>query len=387
MLQLVLLAQNLTRNSLRTVLTVVAVALPLAIFCLALGTHNIIQQTIRSAEKNLRLVVHNKITIVNPLPEGYRRKIEALDPNRTKIRAVCGMAWFGGHVKDDPYPFPSLAGDPDTFPIVYSMYEMTDDERRAWYADRRAAIVGPQLAEHFDWRVGQLVTLSSSVPPYVEMEFKIIKIAQKAQDPNMFALRRDYLEEERKQAGGETGYINMFWVKCHSRTALEEIREKVDELFVNSERETKTMEEHVFLANFLSMQGDISNMMLWIGLAVVSVVVMIAGNTMAMTFRERTRELAVLKTLGFGSSAIFSMLLCESLLISLLGWMFGCLPTYVILNNISVKFLQLGPITKIPIPTETVFEGLLICLVVGLMAGVVPASRAWRLNVVDALRP
>lgn len=189
------LMQNLRRNPVRSMLTAGAFALPMAVFVLALSFVVALVRMGIESEKQLRLAVHHKVTLTNYLPEGMRRKIEALDPNRERLRAVCGMRWFGGRVPDTQNTLTSLAADVDTLPIVYSDIGLTEDEVEAWKRDRRAAIVGSGPAEQYGWKVGDRVVLESTVPPYLALEFQVVKITSLEGRANFFYLRRDYLTE------------------------------------------------------------------------------------------------------------------------------------------------------------------------------------------------
>lgn len=380
------LMQNLKRNRLRTGLTIAAFAFPMAIFVAAISLVVAMARISAASQKELRLAVHHKASLGNNLPEGMRRKIEALDPDRQRLIAVSGMRWFGGRVPDTPNTLTSLAADADTFPTVYSDVGMTDEDIALWSRERRAAVVGLGLAGNYGWKVGQRVTLESTVPPYLSLEFQIIKIAENPVAVNTFYFRRDYLDESLLAAGSPAGRCNIFWVKCRSAEALHSLQGEIDPLFANSPDETVTLDENAFFANFVQALGNIPGLMQTMAVVVVLVIAMVAGNTMLMSFRERTRELAVFKALGYQSARVFRIVLAESLMLALFGALAGIVPTAVLLTAFPLRRLNFGPISALEISPVAVAGSLVIALAVGLVAGFWPAWQAMRLRTADALR-
>jgi putative ABC transport system permease protein len=379
------LMQNLRRNPLRTALTGVAFALPMAIFVLAISTVVMLTKTAARIEQQLRLAVHHKAGITAFMPEGMRRKIEDLDPNRQRLLAVCAMRWFGGRIPDTPNPLMSLACDVDTFPTVYQDVPMTAAEVEQWQHERRAAVVGDGAANQYGWTPGSRVVLDSTIPPYQRLEFIVVKIIPNASPPNAFYLRRDYLLES-LQARGLTGTgCNIFWVKCRSAAALRTLQKDIDALFANSPDETRSEDENAFIAGFIEALGDIPGLARVMATVVVFIIALVAGNTMMMSFRERIRELAVFKAIGFPSSRVFLIVLSESLLLALFGSLVGI--------ALGVGFLLVPwhnphseSISAPEVSWIAVLGSLAIGLTVGLVAGLWPAYQAVRLRTTDALR-
>jgi len=380
------LMQNLRRNRVRTGLTVVAFALPMGIFVAAISFVVALVRVSQANERQLRLAVHHKTSLTNTLPEGHRRRIEGLDPERRRLSAVCGMRWFGGRVPNTQNTLTSLAADADTFPIVYSDAEMTEEDIAAWQKEKRACVVGVGPAEQFGWKVGDRVTLESTVPPYLKLEFYVVKIMPALERANFFYFRRDYLNEARKAAGDDDPRCNIFWVKCNSADDLHTLQRQIDALFANNPDETKSEDENAFGANFTQAAGDIPGLMRAMAVVVVFIIALVAGNTMMMSFRERIRELAVFKAIGFQSGRIFMIVLAESVMLALLGSLLGVLPTALALWAFPVQRLNFGPINALTVSPVAVIGSLAIALVVGLAAGAWPAYQAMRLRTTDALR-
>lgn len=381
-----LLLRNLGRNKIRTGLTLVAFALPMAVFVAAMSLVLAMIQLSMQTEKELRMAVQNKIALVNILPERMRSEIEAVDPDKQRHSGICGFRWFGGRVPNTQDQIQSGGVDVETFPAVFSDLDWTPQEVEAWKKDRRACVVGSSVAEKHNWKVGDRITLESTVPPNITLEFLIVKIATRSGRTNSLNLRRDYFEESRKDAGfGNPGY-NLFWVKCNSAAALASLQRDVDARFANSPNETKSMDENAFGATFMQAMGDLPGLMQTMAMIVVLIVALVSGNTMMMSFRERTRELAMLKAMGFQSGRIFRVVLAESLLIAMLGALLGIIPVSVGLTLFPLSKLGFLPIAALVISPFAVIGSLVVALVVGFVAGLWPAYQALRLRTVDGLR-
>lgn len=380
------LMQNLRRNPLRTGLTMVAFALPMAVFVAAISLVVALVHLNQLSAAQLRVVVQNKVALVNPLPERIRKEIEATDPDRKLLRAVCGMRWFGGRVPNTQSVIQSLGADHDTYPIVYSELNWTDAEIEAWNRDRTACVVGSSVAENNGWKVGDRITLESTVPPYLSLEFHVVKISTTEGRTNALILRRDYYEESRAAGGYRTPGCNTFWIKCTSPDALRSIQQQIDAMYANSPNETKTMDENAFGAQFVQAAGDLPGLMRAMAIVVVVIVALVAGNSMMMSFRERTRELAVFKAMGFQSGRIFRIVLAESVMQALIGAALGILPTAFLLTLVPIRRFGFLPLAALEVSPVAIGVSLGIALLVGVAAGLLPAIQALRLNTVSALR-
>ncbi|MCG3127979.1 MAG: hypothetical protein CHACPFDD_02852 [Phycisphaerae bacterium] len=380
------LMQNLRRNPMRTLLTCLSFALPMGVFVAAISLIVAMVKLNALNAAQLRLAVQSRIALVNALPERMRAEIEALDPDKTRIRAVCGVRWFGGRVQNTPSVIQSLGADVDTFPLVFDEIGWTDAERESWAKDRQACVVGTNVAEQYGWKAGDRITLESSVPPNLALEFHVIKIVTTEGRTNSLYLRRDYFEESRRTAGFVTPGCNLFWLKCSDLAALRALQAEVDPRFANTPNETKTMDENAFMANFAQAAGDLPGLMRAIAMVVVFIVALVAGNTMMMSFRERTRELAVFKAIGFQGGRVFRIVLAESVILALVGALLGIVPTAAALLAFPLKRLGFLPLSSLEVSPIAIGVSIAIALLVGVVAGLLPAMQAYRLNTVAALR-
>ena len=385
-LQFVYVTHNLTRNPLRTLLTCAAVALPITIFVLTSGVIDGIERFLDNSGRQLRLAVTQKTSIINPLPAGHRAKIESLDPTHTRIVAVCGMRWLGGKIENDPRPLSTVAADPDTFPATYPEYLHDPNELAAWQRDRQAIVVGRGTANQFHWKTGDRITIRASVPPYSAMQFHVVSISADADDPITNFCRRDYVEEEIKRAGWLEGLLSFIFVKCASKADLEHYRGEIDNLFARSTDETLTQDEKTFMNQFITQQFNLPRNLRILAAITILVAILAAANTMSMNFRDRRDEFAALRAIGFGTLLIRALIQSESLLICVLGGLFGALGpfiafTYTPLRNYTVPLIQ-----QLDIRPLVCLQAIGIAAVIGVLAAAWPSWLAVRLKVVDAFR-
>jgi putative ABC transport system permease protein len=386
MIRTVYLYRNLTRNVRRTILTCLAVALPIVIFVLSVAVIDAIEAYFENSVKQLRLVVMHKASMVADLPSGYRTKIEAMDPGRMRLRSVCAIDWIGGKVEGNPQQLSTLGADVDTFVATFPEYDLAQDEIDAWLRDRQAIIVGRATAEQFGWKKGDRVTIRPSLPPYSPMEFRIVSTAPNAQDPVTNWFRRDYLQEKRKEAGFPEGYTGFFFIKCATQTDLDYFRTAIDELFARSPDETRTQDEKTFMNEFITQQFNLPRNLAILASVTVFVAVMAAANTMAMNFRDRSNEVAVLKSLGFSGGLILAQVLAESLLLCGVGGLGGAFVPWFAFMHTPLRNVTIPIIMHLDISLVVCAQALLISLGIGVVAAVWPSWLALRMKVVSALR-
>jgi putative ABC transport system permease protein len=382
----VLVLRNLARNKLRTTLTVVATALPAAFFLLTTAVRDVLDATIRKVSAELRLGVHNRVSIFNMMPARARAVIESLDPERRLIEAVCGMRWFGGVVEGrTPFPFGTVACDTDTWPRVFSEYEPSPAEIAEWHRHKNACVVGQLTADHYGWRLGGEFELRSSVPPFMRMRFRIVQLHTGPNARIMFC-RMDYLDDMIKAAGGEVGRVNLYWVKVKDAAKMEGFARTVDDAFANTPDETKSEDESTIVASIIKSRGDLPGKLQIVGTVAVLANIIVVANTMALAFRERTGETAVLRALGFSTAWVARTVVAESLLLTVLGGLAGILPTWLFFQLVPVQDLGLGPMPRFLIPERSVAYAAAAVVLVGIAAGLAPALRSRRLRPADALR-
>ncbi len=385
MLRLKYVWHNLYRNPLRTSLTIFAVATPLLVYVIAMSIVRNIDMALDQSYQEMRLAVVQKTSIINPLPLGHRRKIEGLDPGGQRITSVCGMRWFGGRVPGTQTENYFIAADVDTVPRTYPEFGLTSEEIERWNREKRAAIVGRAPAAQYGWKIGDVITLESTVPPFVSLELVVVAIPYNVVDSETSFMRFDYLNETVKAMNMRSDFASFFFVKCASRADLEYFRDKIDELFAHTPYETKTQDEKSFVESFLAAQFDMPKRLRTLSLVVVAVAVMAAANTMLMSFRDRIGEYAIFKSLGFSPTAVAVLLLSESLILATIGGVFGAGAPYAAFRWTPLADYRIPFIGLLNIQEALLGEAMCVAVIVGLLAAIVPTVRVIRLQVVEAL--
>ncbi|MGE3276798.1 MAG: ABC transporter permease [Vicinamibacterales bacterium] len=376
---------NLLRRKVRTVITLLSI---LVAFTL-LGTLLAIRVgftggvTVAGAE---RLMMLDKVSLVNSLPIGYQVRIAGV----AGVADVTHANWFGGVFQDPKNAFPNLAVDAESWLRVHPELAMPPDQRAAWLADRTGALVGVETARRFGWRVGDRVPLQGTIyrrPDGRPWELTIDAIYDSA-DPNVdrtrLFLHYAYLNETLPRDAYGSDAVSWFVIKVVDPRQAGEVAARLDALFANSSSETKTATEKVFVASLASQVGDIGTIMIGIAGAVLFTILLVTGNTMAQAVRERTGELAVLKTLGFGEPTIVALILTESCLLALVGGAAG-----LGLSTIAIALVgdpTHGMLPPIYLPRRDVTLAVALMALLGVVSGLIPAVQAWRLRIVVALR-
>ncbi len=315
-----LMWKNAVRNRRRSLLTILSIAVSIfLVSTLEAVLANIYRGSQNSNTADLRVVVHRATSITQTMPEAYRQRIAALPG----VRALVGVTWFGGQYIDARNFFANFAVDTDQFEKVFDEFQIPPDQLAAWKNERIAALVGAKLMDTYHWKIGDRITLKSPIFG-INPEFVIRAVYRDPQDESQersFYFHYDYFDE----LMGRPGQVGSFSVKVDSAADVPKVSQAIDAMFRNTAAETKTETEQAFLLGFVSMLGNIKLLLTSIAAAVVFTILLVAGNTMAMSIRERTSEVAVLKTLGFRPRTILLLLAGESLVIALVGGLAGAL--------------------------------------------------------------
>lgn len=380
-----LVRANLGRNRLRTALTGSAIAMAVALVCLLLTMPAGLDALIESIANNTRISVHNKAGIVYPMPASFTRRVRAVDG----VAAAMAQTWYGGAYEEaGKVTFPNFAVEADQIGAVYPDYPIDPRHLADMQRYRDGAIVGRQVMRKYGWRIGQRVSLRSTVWP-VDLDFRIVGEVANDRAP-FFWFNRQYLDQAlQAQTGAGLGVVGMIWVRAADASRVNAIMREIDELSRNSAAETASETEKSFFSNFFgSMQGLVTIILVVTSLVVLCIVV-ITANTASMAVRERAGEIAILKAIGFGRRRIFVMLLAEAMLLASVSGAVG-VGFAVGLTRVMQLFAgwsaTLGPLGSFIITGGVIAEGLTLSLLVGLIAGVVPAWGAARKSVVSALR-
>lgn len=372
-----LILANLFRKKLRTTLTIGSFAVAMFLFGLLVVVRGAFSQGVDVAGAD-RLDVINKVSIIQPLPYAYRDQILRIPG----VKAITYDEWFGGVYQDKKNFFPQFAIDPEFQRVVYPEFAIPEDQWKAFLEDREGAIAGSGIAKRFGWKVGDRIPIKGAIYPG-NWEFNIRGIYQGTRDNDdltQFWFQYKYLDE-RRQFG--KGLIGWYIVKLNSPDDATRVAKTIDQTFANSPYETKTETEKALASDFAKQFGNIEFLIVSIGAVVFFTLLLVTGNTMAIAVRERIGELAVLKAVGFSDRFVLFFVLGESLLIAAIGGVLGL--------ALSKLFTLGGDPTHgfLPffyLPGPAILLGFGIALLVGILAGILPAASAMQLRVVDALR-
>jgi putative ABC transport system permease protein len=378
--------RNLLRRKVRTIFTVLSIFIAFLLFGVLMAIRMAFSMGVDMAGQG-RLMTIDKVSIINPLPASYENQIKQVEG----VKEVTHANWFGGYYQDIRNQFATFATDPESWLRVYPKeYEVPEDQKKAWIADRTGAMVGSDTAKKFGWKVGQRVPVQGTIyrrPDGGPWEFTIDAIydsKQKGADKTQFLFNYQYLRETIPEASGFRDRYNWYVFTIDDPDRAPQVAAKIDAMFANSPSETKTNTEKAFVSDWAKQVGDIGKIMMWIVAMALFTILLVAGNTMAQAIRERTNELAVLKTLGFGDGRILRMVLLESLLIAAVGGGLGLVVSYMIITAMGDPTGGLLPVFFFP-PNDVVLGAFLV-IALGLAAGLLPALQAGRLRIVDALR-
>ena len=367
---------NIARNPRRTILTIVSIGLSLFVLSTLMTVLTELNREPEGEDTHLRLVVRRATSLADRLPEAYAAKLARVP----SVRLVHALTWFGGIYIDEGNFFANFACDPDTLFAMFPENRIPPEQLKAFQAERIAAVAGRKLVERFKWRLGDRITLQGTIYP-VDLEF-VLRGIYTGTDETAFFFHRAYLEE----ALGRPGKVGTFWLKAASAGDIPRIMDAVDTLFKNSDAETKTETERAFQLGFISMLGNVKTLIASISSVVVFTILLVTANTMAMSIRERAREIAILKTLGFGRRRLLGVLMGESAVIALTGGVLGCMGARLFFSVVDVWRYTQGLFPIFIVEPSTILLGIGLSVLIGLASAALPAIRVSRLTIAEALR-
>jgi len=377
-----LLFANFRRKRLRTIFTVASILMAFLLFGFLAAVRQAFSAGVDVTGVD-RLVMINKTSLIQPLPLAYLDRILGVQG----VTDATHCSWFGGIYQDPKNFFPQIAVDAESYLRLYPEILVPEKQKIAWIQDRQGALVGRTTAERFGWKVGDRVPIQGTV--FVKRggeknwEFVVDGIydgREKGVDTTQFLFHYDYLNEGRTFWRNLTGWY-VIRIAHPDESAI--VSKRLDNEFANSAYETKTSSEKIFAQSFANQIGNIGAILRAIMAAVFFTLLLVAGNTMAQSVRERTSELAILKTLGFTNLQVLALVLAESILLAIVGGGLGL--------GLAVFLISRGDPTGgfLPLfylPSGDVTIGAALVLALGFATGLAPALSAMRLRIVEALR-
>jgi putative ABC transport system permease protein len=376
-----MILRNSLRNRLRSVLTILSFAASLCLMGLLAALANAMFLREATPEQALRLIVRNRVSLANPIQRSYQDKIRQVPG----VKEVIIFQWFGGTYKDSGDPkniFARFAVQPLGLFTVYPEYRIPEDQRKAFQQERTACIVGRKTAERHGMKIGDRMTLVGDIFP-VTLELTVRGIFDSPRDNESLYFHYDYLNEGLKEA---RDIVSTFVILGESAEAMATIPKAVDNTFRNAPLQTKTETERAFELSFLGFLGNVKVFMGVIFGAVTFAILLVSANTMAISVRERIREVGILKTLGFTRGSIMGMILGESAVISLIGGGIGLGLAHLICAALRQQPSTFFNMQDIVIPPLLGLACLAIAATIGVASSAAPAWSASRKPIVEALR-
>jgi putative ABC transport system permease protein len=370
---------NVWRRRIRTTFTLLSVFIAFLLFGLVMTVRAAFSLGVDIAGLD-RLVLINKVTLLLPLPISYQRQLQ----QTRGVETVTHQTWFNGAYQQPTNVLTTIAVDPSPFLEIYPEFVLPAVQVKAWLADRQGVIVGKDLAARYGWKLGDRIPLMSAIwPGKNPWEFNIAGIYDggKSVDKTQFFFRYDYLDENRSDV--QKGVVGWYVVKIADPSTAVDISRTFDRMFANSSAETKTTTEKGFIEGFAKQVGDIGSIMIAIASTVLFMFGLVAASTMVQSVRERTNELAILKTLGFTDRKILALILSESLFITVFGGGLGLAAAWLLVQRGDPTG---GLLPIFVLPAQDIAIGVLLMITMGLVAGLMPAIAAMRLRITDALR-
>jgi putative ABC transport system permease protein len=374
---------NLKRRKLRLAFTFMSILLAFLMFGMLDALRTSLAGVVNVAGAD-RILVQSKVNMIVPLPRGHYEKIRATPG----VKAAASFNWFGGMYKDARRPIQMQATDPEEFLKVYPEVKLEPAEIAAWEQNRQGMIVGSLLAQANGWKIGDRVPIRSQIWRKLDgtdtWQFDIVGIYDVdgggVNKASAF-LRYDYFNESLQFGRDMSGMIA---VRVDDAKQASAVAARIDAQFENSPNETKTATEREFVKRLLEQVGDIGSILVSVTAAVFFTMLLVTANTMAQSVRERTNEIGVLKTLGFGGRTILTLVLLESLFLTLTGGIVGLGLAWLLARGVGVAIKDYFP--SFHIGVATMIMGVSLMLAFGLVTGAWPALTAMRLKIVDALR-
>lgn len=374
-----LILKNALRSRRRSILTICSVAASLCLLGVLMAIYHAFYFGQATPAQALRLITRNRISLATVMPISYRQKILQVPG----VREAMVMQWFGGVYKDPKNVFARFAVEPARLFTLYPEYITSDEEKKAFLRERSACMIGRGIADKYNIKVGDRLTLAGDIFP-VTLEFTVRAIYDSAENNETLYFNIDYLFESLPV--GRRDFAGTFVVLADNPNSVSGIAKTIDDTYRNATIQTRTETEQAFQLGFISFLGNVKVFLLSICGAVTFTILLVSANTMAMSVRERVREVGVLKTLGFTNASILGIILGEAAVLSLIGGILGCIMasglTYLV-RQAPAFIMQLKTLTLEPSVAALI---LVIGVVIGVVSSFIPAWNASRTPILDALR-
>lgn len=374
--------RNVTRNKLRSLLTVLSMCISLALLTVLFGYLAMQDAWTDEASQHNRIVVLNIQGFSGMLPIAYVDRIRTMPD----VKAAVPFMWFGGTYKEEKMSFAQFATDPSFLFNVWDEYVIDPAQMATWQADRQSCVVDRRTADRRGWKIGERIPLKGTFYP-VNLDLVLVGTYDSPQATDSLFFHWTYLDECMKQKSARgRGNSGTIFIKCAGEGAIPTLIRKIDDQYANSDNPTRTQTEAAFAQMFAEMMGNLRFYISVIGCVVVFALSLAAANAMAMSVRERTTEVAVLKAIGFPNNRILAIILGESCIVCLVGGTLGLGLGTGILSALNMMSPQMFPLEVSSLAGLWMLGVIAVSGVIGVASGLVPAVLAASLSVIDGLR-
>jgi putative ABC transport system permease protein len=379
-----LAAKNTLRNRRRSILTISSIAVSLCLLGVLIAIYHALFFGQATPGQALRIVTRHKVSLAQAIPAAYEDKIRAV----RGVKEVSPWNWYGGTYKDSRDPdnmFARFGVDPKAFMAIRTQMVMPDDERRAFITDQTGCVVSRDLAKKLNFKIGDRINLTGDIYPGT-LELKVVGIFEDPDAPSSLYFNIKYLRESLPVS--RRSLDSIIAILADNPDDVPRIAKTIDDMFAEASPPTKTESEQQFALSFVSFLGNIKLFLMSICAAVTFTILLVSGNTMAMSVRERIKEVGILKTLGFTQESILGMIIGEAIVIALVGGALGLLLAsfLAVLVGHSAGRYGIGGLQNLSLTPVTILISLAVAAGIGLISSCIPAWNAARTNILDSLR-
>ena len=372
------IVKNALRNKRRALLCILSVAVSLFLLVSLLVALREITLPPEDVGAAARIIVRNKVSLASPLPARQRAVLERIPG----VEAVTPFTFYGGKFRDEDFPkFAQFAVDPKEFMRIVVEAKMQVDQLDAFLKDQRACIVGKITADKYGLKIGDRLNFIGTMWP-CDLELKMVGTYQGTIDDRNLFFNHKYFDE----AMGNLGQVGTWWVKARSIDDMADVLDRINRAFANTSAEVRAETERAFQMSMVSMWGNIKILVRSICSVVVFTLLLVSASTMSMAIRERFRELAVLKALGFQRREIFGFILAESFGLAAVGALLGIGGAWALFTHISISKLTDGIFVSFEVTPQIMGIAGTVAAALGIVSALAPAIAMARMSVVEGLK-
>jgi putative ABC transport system permease protein len=369
------------RNRRRSLLTIVSIAVSLCLLGVLMAMYRALFLSDEpSPAQALRLIVHHKVSLTVPLITAFEPRIRQMPG----VRAISAYQWFGGTYKDPKNFFARLAVDPDQFFQLKPELQMPDEQKQAFLHLRTGCIAGVTLAKKFGWKLGDRITIVGDIFPF-NAELTLVGIYNDPEDTDTLYFNNEYIRQAMHNTDRED-QIGALWVQADTAADVPRVAKEIDDEFANSPYPTKSESEKAFALSFISFLGNLKLFLAAICGAVTFTILLVSANTISMSVRERVREVGILKTLGFTTGNILSIIVGEAVFIAGVGGLLGSLFAAFLCDSVKRAPMMAGFFHDLSFTSGVAAAAFGVALFIGLVSSLVPAWGAAKTSILDSLR-